>query len=116
VNEAPSLLDYLENLAETAGETGRRRALAAVAENDRAWLEVALGAIAELAATGQDFSAEEIRARASAGPSTGSMGAAFKLAVAARLIVRVGYRPSKFPSRHGAVVAVWRGRSREGPP
>lgn len=113
---APTLDDYLEQLAATAGETGRRHALAAIAENDRQWTSIALNHIEQLA-QGGEFTAEDLRARVGAGPSPmGSLGAVFKLACRERLIVRVGYRPSKIPSRHGAPIAVWRGRSAGGRP
>jgi hypothetical protein len=83
-------------------------ALADAAEGDD-WKARADRAIRELAASGQDFGAEDVRAIAGNPSRPNAFGSRFLAAARAGLIVKVGYRNSLRPSLHSHPVAVWRG-------
>jgi hypothetical protein len=72
--------------------------------DDRAAVDAA---IAQLAASGQPFSANDARPLHNVtGPV---VGAAFQAAAKSGLIVRVGYEASTDPGTHAHPVATWRG-------
>ena len=102
-------LDLLADLSRRAGDAGTR---AAVSDPEAsAWLtERALPVLEHLSETGVPFTSDDVRERAGDPPTSAAMGAALRVAAGRRLIVRVGYRPARRPSRHGAIVAVWQGR------
>lgn len=77
---------------------------------DIAWKEAADRVIRELAAAGEPFTAEELRAIV--GPPFGSpnaLGPRFMAAARAGIIARVGSRQSTRPEAAGRWLAVWRG-------
>lgn len=81
---------------------------------DVAWVLAADAAIERLAATGDPFTADEVRAMV--GPPVGSasaMGPRFTAAAAAGIIRKIGYRQSSSPTRHAGILAVWRGKLRQ---
>lgn len=67
--------------------------------------------IAALAATGQPFTADDVSAVVGDSPtgSQGAMGARFNAAARRKVIVRVGYVPSRRTSVHMHPVAQWVG-------
>lgn len=67
--------------------------------------------IAALAATGEPFTADDVSAVVGDSPtgSQGAMGARFNAAVRRKVIVRVGYVPSRRPTVHLHPVAQWIG-------
>lgn len=75
------------------------------------WRVAADGAIADLAAAGEPFTAEDVRARIGGPPGhTGAVGGAFRAASKQGLIVVCGYRPASRPDAHGRILRVWHGR------
>lgn len=77
---------------------------------DVAWTVAADRAIRELAATGEPFTAEELRARV--GPPVGShnsMGPVFMRAARAGIIVGAAYRQATREAAAGRMLKVWRG-------
>lgn len=77
---------------------------------DIAWTRAADRSIAELAATGEPFTAEELRAIV--GPPVGShnaMGTVFLRAARAGIIIRVGSRQANRVEAAGRWLAMWRG-------
>ncbi|CAN5556607.1 hypothetical protein BH10ACT8_BH10ACT8_18080 [soil metagenome] len=81
--------------------------------SDTGWMTQALEAIRALAATGRDFTADDIRAepyKVSAPESPGRVGAAFRVADSNGWIERVGYAQSTTASRKSSTLATWRGR------
>lgn len=74
------------------------------------WRDSCDRAIARLAASGVEFTADEVRAVVGDPPNhPNAMGARFLSAAKSRLIERVGYKKPTRPSRHANVVAIWRG-------
>lgn len=66
--------------------------------------------IRDLAATGQEFTADQVRQQVDpASPQL--LGAAFSRAARDGIIVCVGATTSASPSRHGGLLRVWRGVS-----
>ena len=107
-SEQPDLLEALE--------AGRRRRdegqQVATYATDVSWTLAADRAIADLAATGRPFTAEDLRAVV--GPPVGShnsMGPVFMRAARAGLIVGIGYRQATRTEAAGRVLKVWRGAS-----
>lgn len=94
---------------------GRQLALdgmrAAEAATDVAWRKACDATIARLAATGEPFTADDVRALV--GPpvaaSPQAFGARFGAAHRGDVIAPVGFTTSERPERHGGVVRVWRG-------
>jgi hypothetical protein len=94
-------------LGEALKEIGTTRADLAA---DPDWKATADAAIDQLAATGQPFTADDVRALGVPDPdSRKAWGARFLSASRAGRIIRVGYVPSKRPSVHAHPIAQWRG-------
>jgi hypothetical protein len=62
-----------------------------------------------LAATGAEFTADNLVSEVGAPDSPGAVGAVFSAAASQRLIKAVGYTTSRRLGRHGSVIRVWRG-------
>lgn len=99
------LRSYGDGLADTIRDVGGQQALSF----DPSWADAAQEALAELAASGAAFTADDLRDRVGAPSSSGALGAAFRAAAAADLIRHVGYRRSRRISRHAGVIGVWTG-------
>lgn len=105
----PDLLDLLPPQFELppAAHAGVDQAEAAT---DAWWRGCAETAIAYFASTGMDFGAEQLLDLGLPAPKHHNMiGAAFRRAAVAGVIVPVGVRPSTTPSRRGGLTRVWRG-------
>lgn len=77
---------------------------------DRVWKQLADAAIDRLAATGQPFTADDVRDLGIPDPtSPKAWGARFLFAAKAGRITRVGYVPSRRPSVHAHPIAQWIG-------
>src|SRR5690348_8431813 len=74
------------------------------------WKDRADAAIRSLAASGEEFTAEDVRARAGDPSRPNAFGARFSSAAKRGLIRRVGFRNSSRPTLHSHPVAVWRGQ------
>lgn len=75
------------------------------------WEDGALRAIKYLAETGLDFTAADLTDLGVADPDhPARWGSVMAKAKALGLIERIGYAPSKRPSRSKSVTAVWRGK------
>lgn len=99
----------LEDLPAARERRDRGHAVATHA-SDVAWTEAANKAIRDLAASGEPFTAEDLRSIV--GPPFGShnaMGARFMAAAKAGIIRRVGSRQATRPEAAGRWLAVWRG-------
>ena len=69
-------------------------------------------AIAKLAATCKEFTAEDVRAICGDPPNhPNAMGARFLSAVRGGALLKVGYRHPARKSSHASVIAVWRGKT-----
>lgn len=76
-----------------------------------AWRDSAQLLIAQLASTGQPFTAEDIRSAVGDPPNHhNAMGAQIIGAAKAGLIEKIGYTQPTRRSRHASVMAVWRGK------
>lgn len=94
------------------GQALRDQGIARVdAAEDPAWRAAADVAIAELAASGEEFTAEDVRRIAGDPTHPNAMGARFRAAAQAGIIRRVGYRASSRVQLHAHPIAVWVGRS-----
>lgn len=102
----PSLLDAEGRaLADLGGDLARRAV-------HTSWRIACDGAIADLAATGEPFTAEDVRERV--GVMTGresAMGGAFRAAAREGLILAAGWRTASRPEAHQRALRVWRGAS-----
>jgi len=76
---------------------------------DSVWRQAARDVVHNLAATGAEFSAVDVRYRAGDPPVPNMLGAAFLAARKARLIVRVGFTTNPIPSAHARTIATYRG-------
>ena len=93
-NPEPSLFDA-ELVAENAGDWDR---------------SIYRSKILALAATGHPFVSDDVADGMPDLDHPNRLGAIMRAAAAEGLIEAVGYQPSTKPSRHGAIVRVWRGR------
>lgn len=94
-------------LGEVLKQDGTSRADASA---DAWWKATADQAIDHLAATGQPFTADDVRDLGVPDPSSPkAWGARFLSASRQGRIVRVGYQPSRRLSVHAHPVAVWQG-------
>lgn len=94
-------------LGEALKQIGTTRADLAA---DQLWKTLADAAINRLAATGEPFTADDVRALGVPDPSSPkAWGARFLTAARQGRIVRVGYVPSRRPSVHAHPIAQWRG-------
>ena len=101
------------------GENRKAAGQDKVAENNEEWMHYALTVIARHAATGNEFTVEDIRNSTlhllsgripfPQPKSPNAWGAAFSAAAKQGLIVRTGYTKNKLASAHSRVVAVWKG-------
>ena len=74
------------------------------------WRNKCDAAIAQLAAKGQPFTADDVRAVTGDPPNhPNAMGARFLTAARSKLIERVGYKRPARASRHSCLTAVWQG-------
>lgn len=99
----------------TQPEAPTARSLAAegmsrAAMADRGWLPIAAEVIEELAAAGEEFSAENVRARAGSPVSPALVGAAFKIARLRGVIEPAGLATAQRAVSHGRLLRTWRGR------
>jgi len=86
-------------------DRGHRRATSA----DPGWLALAHQVIVELAAAGEAFSAEDLRARTEP-PEPNLVGVAIRRARLLGLIVPAGTDTANRPAAHGRLLRLWRGR------
>lgn len=94
-------------LGEALKEIGTTRADLAA---DKVWKHLADAAIDQLAAAGQPFTADDVRALGVPDPSSPkAWGARMLSAAKGGRIRRIGYTPSRRPSVHAHPVAVWVG-------
>jgi ribosomal protein L37E len=106
--DQPTLDDALAE-ARTRRDQGRRQAVAALPP---AWRVAAEHAIDTLAATGQPFSADDVRDRvghAMGRPADNSFGGLFAKACRAGRIEPAGYTQSRRVEGRGRVLRLWRG-------
>ena len=74
------------------------------------WIVTCDGIIMAMAASGVDFTAEDVRSMAGDPPHhANAMGARFLAAAKSKIIVRIGYANAKRAKRHASVIAVYRG-------
>jgi hypothetical protein len=104
--DVAQLREYGAGLAEAVRDVGVQAAL----NFDSEWRDAAQEALAELAASGLEFTADDLRDRVGEPMSPNALGAAIRAASAADLIRHVGYRRSRRISRHAGVIGVWKGR------
>lgn len=93
----------------TEGERLRDAGMAAATEAARERLAAVDLLIARAAATGREFSANDIRAHLPEGIRTAAIGARFAHARRRGVIVPVGYVTSTDPGTHAHQVRQWRG-------
>ncbi len=92
------------------GERLKAEGMALVdAAEGAAWKARADLAISELAATGDEFTAIEVRARAGDPTRPNAFGPRFNHAARTGLIYKVGYRNSSRATLHAHPIAVWKG-------
>ena len=104
-DEAPTLDDYIQDLATHAQELGQQRTLNAVADDD--WNDRAWAAICQFVDEGIEWVAGDLRAMVGPPPSVGAPGAIIKRAAAAHLIKSVGFCRSRTLQRHGCPKLRW---------
>ena len=102
-----SIRRYSAQLGQTLAEVGTQLALSMV---DDDWIEGARQAIEELAESGFEFDADDLRWRAGSPPSPAAMGAIFREAHQRGLIEVSGYKTATRLQRHGSLVRIWRGK------
>jgi hypothetical protein len=84
---------------------------AQVSENTcEEWVQTCDGIIMAMAASGVDFTAEDVRGMAGDPPHhPNAMGARFLAASKRNIIVRIGFSNSKRRERHASMLAVYKG-------
>lgn len=89
----------------------RDRQKAALDAAARSWLREARRTLDALAAAGEPFTAEHLRARCGSplGPSPNAIGAVFAVASREGRIVAVGWRAASRPEAAGRTLRVWIG-------
>ena len=95
--------DYRASLRDRAKSTGLQSARV----GDPQGFELALGVVRRLALSGCEFTADTVRVEVPI--ASNAVGAAFRHAAREGSIEQVGYVPSQAPSRHGAIIRLWRG-------
>jgi hypothetical protein len=75
----------------------------------RAWQDQADLALEELAATGEPFTASDLRHRVGDPPNSACVGAVFLRASRARLIRCIGVQASSRIQRHAGLERIWEG-------
>ncbi len=73
------------------------------------WLALCDAIIRQLARSGEEFTAEEVRMWCGNPPHPNAIGARFLVASKARIITRTGYRNATRPEAHARVLRVYRG-------
>lgn len=102
----PSLFDGIEE-GRRLRDDGHRTALHAA---DVRWKAAAETALADLAASGVEFTAEDLRARVRVlASSPNALGALISGAARRGEIVHVGYRQAQRREAHGRDLKTWRG-------
>lgn len=93
------------------GQALRDQGVAQVdANTDPDWKALVDRVIAQLAATGQPFTADDVRAQGVPEPAQPqAWGSRFLAAARAGHIRRIGYQPSRRASVHAHPIAVWQG-------
>ena len=74
---------------------------------DLDWHADALAMIEALAASGLQFSADDLRKSIRPAPQPNDVGAVFRAACTRGLITTCGFQESSTPSRKGGVIRVW---------
>ena len=95
----------------SAARTARDDGIASVeANSDEEWKDAVDAVIARLAATGEKFTADNVRAAGVGEPHhPNAWGARFTAARRKGLVERIGFDESARPAGHARAVAVWRG-------
>ena len=102
----------MSGLAQSATEL-RDEGLAAVnATTPAQWAHDCDNAIAAMAASGAEFTAEDVRSFAGEPPKPAAMGARFLAAAKRGIIRRVGVTHGKRPSSHARLLLVYQGTAR----
>jgi len=102
----------MNGLAQSATEL-RDEAIAAVnATTPSQWAQDCDNAIAAMAASGAEFTAEDVRSFAGDPPKPAAMGARFLAACKRGLIRRVGVTNAKRRSSHACLLPVYQGAAR----
>lgn len=104
--------DMVVDRGDDEGDARKAEGQDSVATNNEDWLNQVLSAISFLAASGKEFTVEDVRHFCNGlGHPThpNAWGAAFSRAARQGLIVRTGYRKNGLPSAHARVVATWKG-------
>lgn len=100
---------------EAFGAQLRDEAMAIVAEHaDPEWMARAAACIGELAATGEEFTSEDVLDRVGSTREPRALGPLFMAALRSGAIVKTRFALARRPSRHRAPVQVWRGEPRRG--
>lgn len=73
------------------------------------WVALCDAIIRQLARSGEEFTAEEVRMWCGNPPRQNAIGARFLAATKARIITRTGYRNATRPEAHARVLRVYRG-------
>ena len=95
------------------GEQLRDEGTSIVAGNESLhgeWMDAAHRALRELAASGSEFNADQLREKIGDPVRPNAMGAVFLQAVRSKLIEEVGYRKMTRPIGHARRTFVYRGR------
>jgi hypothetical protein len=96
---------------QATGEQLRDTGMAAVeAAMPEAWKDRADSAIRACAASGQEFSAEDVRTWAGDPPRPNAIGGRFMAALRAGIIERTGWMRAKRAEAHARAIPVYRGR------
>lgn len=104
---SPTLLDQLTDDGRRRQDAGQDAALHG---SDVRWRAAAERVLADLAATGAPFDAEDVRRQVGTlASSPNAIGSLFSRAARAGLIVTVGYRVASRAERAGGLLRVWRG-------
>lgn len=74
------------------------------------WMDRARGVIRQLASTGDEFTAEDLKRHVPNPPHLNCIGTAFKLASEAGIIERCGWSVSTGKAAHGRHVMRWKGK------
>jgi hypothetical protein len=92
------------------GEDLRDEGTARVSTNaPEEWVALCDAIIRQLARSGEEFTAEEVRIWTGNPPHPNALGARFLVASKANLIRRVGYRNATRPEAHARVLRVYQG-------
>lgn len=95
------------------GEAAKVAGIAQALANptDAPWRVVANECIARLAASGVEFTSEDVTREVGVPPSGASVGAILNNAARSGRIVRTGYVNARRVNQHSALISVWRGKA-----